>query len=66
MGKILSIKLDLVNLGHGLAYRSIHSGPENLKKVQAKKTHENQFHDKIFGQISFFGISKMTKNQFLN
>ena len=26
----------------------------------------NQFCEKIFGQISFFAISKMTKNQFLN
>ena len=25
----------------------------------------NQFHEKIFDQIPFFGISKMAKNQFL-
>ena len=46
----------------------IHSRPENIKKVQAKKTCEkkNQFHEIFFDQIPFFAISKMAKNQFLN
>ena len=26
----------------------------------------NQFHEKFFGQIPFFSISKLSKNQFLN
>ena len=36
-----------------------------FKKVQAKKNSSNQinqFHEKIFDQISIFAISKMTKN----
>ena len=65
MGKILSIKLDLVNLGHGLAYRSIHSRPENFKKVQAKKTHENksfsQFCNYKNGKKSIFEVGKSLK-----
>ena len=38
------------------------------KKLQFKNSWNQikQFHEKIFGQILFFAISKMTKNQFLN
>ena len=39
------------------------------KKVHAKKNLRNQinqFHEYFFGQIPFFAISKVAKNQFLN
>ena len=41
-----------------------HSGPENLKKVQAKKTCEIKYFNfmkKNSDQIPFFAISKMAK-----
>ena len=42
---------------------------KKFKNVQAKQATSNQiyqFHEKIFGQIPFFAISKMAKNQFIN
>ena len=46
-----------------------HSGPENLKKSRPKKlvkSNKSISRKKIFSQIPFFAISKMTKNQFWN
>ena len=45
------------------------SGPENLKKSRPKKFVKSikiNFTKKIIGQIPFFAISKMAKNQILN
>ena len=46
-----------------------HSGPENLKKVQAKKLVKSNKSisgkKNFFHQNQFFAISKMAKNQFL-
>ena len=42
---------------------------QKIKKSPGQKNswnHINQFHEEFFGQISFFAISKMAKNQFLN
>ena len=41
-----------------------------FKKSRPNKLHTsnqiNQFHENFFGQISFFAITKMANNQFLN
>ena len=48
----------------------LHSAPENLKKVQAKKklVKSNKSISRIifFDLIQFFAISKIANNQFLN
>ena len=48
---------------------NLHSGSENLKKSRPKKlvkTNKSISRIKFLGQIPFFAISKMAKNQFLN
>ena len=70
-------KLDLValsrflSLGHqspqlAKKFKTLHNRPENLKKSSPKKTREINFTKKVFDQISFFAISHMAKNNFLN
>ena len=47
----------------------VHGGPENLRKVQAKKfrkSNKSISRKKFFDQIPIFAISTMPKNQFLN
>ena len=48
--------------------QSPNSGQKIFKNPDQKNSWNqiNQFHEKFLGKISFFAISKMTKNQFLN
>ena len=43
----------------------VHTVGQKILKSQGQNQ-INQFHEKFFGQILFFAISKMAKNQLLN